>query len=326
LDFPGGQLMLEGWIGKLVQPHSFHVERLRQTMTFDIKRWHLGFIAGAAMCLSPISTTLAADSAKEPAAVDMFDAIDQGVVDVKFIARDSQRGRLVMTNKTNQPVDVVVPDAFAGVPVVMHQFGGGGMGGGGGGGGQQSVGGGGGGGRGGGGRGGGGRGGGGGGRGGGGRFNIAPEAVTRVDVPLVCLDHGLKDPSTSKPYEVRPIEDVVSDPAVISVVAAYSNGDLDADATQAAIWHLNSEVSWQDLSAKLTGTVRNVVRDPYFSADEIKAAMQIVSDAQQATAGKKVEPRHWKPVSERNRDGEKDATPEKLETVSEFKPSTEGDE
>jgi hypothetical protein len=320
--------MLEGWIGEPVQPHSFHVERLWQIMTFDIKRWHLGLIAGAALCLSPISTTTAAESAQQPAGVDMFDAIDQGVVDVKFIARDSQRGRLVMTNKTDKAVDVIVPDAFAGVPVVMHQMGGmGGMGGGMGGGGQQSVGGGGGGGRGGGGggRGGGGRGGGGRG-GGGGRFNIAPEAVTRVDVPLVCLDHGLKDPTTSKPYEVRPLEDVVTDPAVISVVAAYSNGDLDANATQAAIWHLNSEVSWQELSAKQTGTERNIVRGPYFSADEMKEAMQIVSAARQETAGEKVEPRHWKPVSQRNLDGEKDATPEKLETVSEFKPAAEGDE
>jgi hypothetical protein len=307
LDFPTDQFMLEGWIGELVQPHSFHVERLRQIMTFNIKRWHFALIAGVAIFVSPIPASLAADSTQEPAAVDMFDAIDQGSVDVKFIARDSQRGRLIMTNKTNQPIDVVVPDAFAGVPVVMHQFGGGGMGGGGGGG-NQSV------------------GGGGGGRGGGGRFNIAPEAVTRIDVPLVCLDHGLKDPSTSKPYEVRPIEDVVTDPAVVSVVAAYSNGDLDADVTQAAIWHLNSKVSWQDLSTKLTGTARNVVREPYFSADEINEAMQIVSAARQETAGEKVEPRHWKPVSQRNLDGEKDATPEKLETVSEVKPAPAGDE
>ncbi|TWU25577.1 hypothetical protein [Bythopirellula polymerisocia] len=242
-------------------------------------------------------------------ALDVFDAIDQGVIDAKFIARDSQRGRLFLTNKTDEPVDVLIPDAFAGVPV-MHQFGGGGGGGGfggggGGGGGQQSVGGGGG------GRGGGGRGGGGGGRGGG-RFNVAPEEVSTIDVPLLCLDHGLRDPSSNKPYEIRPIEDVVSDPAVIEIVAAYANGDLQPAAAQAAVWNVNSKVGWQELAAKLTGTVRHAVRNPYFSAAEIKSAMAIVAQAQQATAGQEIERRNWQPVSERNPDGEKDATPEKL--------------
>ena len=73
-------------------------------------------------------------------AVEIFDAIDQGLVDVKFVARDSTKGRLVITNKTQEEVNVFVPEAFAGVPV-LRQFGGGGgggIGGGGGGGGQQS--------------------------------------------------------------------------------------------------------------------------------------------------------------------------------------------
>ncbi len=248
-------------------------------------------------------------------ALDVFEAIDQDLVDVKFIARDSQRGRLFLTNKTDEPVDVIIPEAFAGVPV-MHQFGGGGggFGGGGGGGGQQSVGGGGGGGRGGGGRGGGGR--------GGGRFNVAPEKVSTIDVPLLCLDHGLRDPSSNKPYEIRPIEDVVEDPAVIEIVAAYANGDLDPAAAQAAVWNVNSKVSWQELAAKLTGTVRHAVRNPYFTAAEIKNAMAIVSSAQSATAGKKVERRNWKPVSQRNPDG-KEATPERLDLPEDLGPRSD---
>ena len=233
------------------------------------KNWHFSLALAALGCVWQTSHCLADEPAESTPAVDVFEAIDQDLMEVKFIARDSQRGRLFLTNKTDKAIDVIVPDAFAGVPVVMHQFGGGGMGGGGMGGGmgggKQSVGGGGGG-----GRGGGGRGGGGGGRGGGGRFNVAPEDVSRIDVPLLCLNHGFRDPSTNKPYEIRPIEDVVSDPAIVEVIAAYSNGDLDAAASQAAIWHLNSEVTWQDLAAKLTGTVREIVRDPYFSKQKFK--------------------------------------------------------
>jgi hypothetical protein len=130
----------------------------------------------------------------------------------------------------------------------------------------------------------------------------------------VCLDHGLRDPSTNKPYEIRPIEDVVKDPAVIEVIEAYTTGEIAPAATQAAIWHLNSSVGWDELSAKLTGTVRNVVREPYFSPEEIQAAMTIVTQAQKVTAGAEVKPRNWKPMSERG--GESNATPEKLDLTT----------
>jgi hypothetical protein len=181
-------------------------------------------------------------------------------------------------------------------------MGGGGMGGGGMGGGQQSVGGGGGG-----GRGGGGRGGGGGFRGGGGGrggFNIQPERILRINVPLLCLDHGLREPSSSKPYAIRPIENYIKDPAVIEIVAAYANGDLPTGAAQAAVWNLNSGTSWEELAAKLTGTKRQIVREPYFSRDEIHSAMAIVNEAQQATFGQKVKPRPFKLPREEGADEE----------------------
>lgn len=239
-------------------------------------------------------------TATEPAAdepLDLFDAIDQGKVDAKFVARSAAKGRLVLTNKTDEPVNVLVPDAFAGVPV-LRQFGGGGggLGGGGGGGlgggggGGQSVGG----------------GGGGGGRGGGGgAFNIAPERIERIDVPLLCLDHGLRDPSSSKPYEIRPIEDVVTSPALVEIVKAYANGELPRGASQAAAWHINSGVSWNELAAKLTGTKRNINRSPYFSRDEIQAAMAIVNRAETMTAGNEIYPRNWK--SPRQKAAEKES-------------------
>jgi hypothetical protein len=245
------------------------------------------------------------------AALDLFDAIQKGKVDATFIARNSKQGRIILKNKTKGPISVGIPDAFIGVPLAQFGgggmggggMGGGGMGGGGMGGGQQSVGGGGGGGRGGGGRGGGGGGfrGGGGGRGG---FNIQPEKIKRIDVPLVCLDHGLREPSSSKPYAIRPIENYIKDPAVIEIVAAYANGDLPTGAAQAAVWNLNSGTSWEELAAKLTGTKRQIVREPYFSRDEIRAAMAIVSEAQQMTAGKKVKPRPFKLPGEEEADQE----------------------
>ena len=248
------------------------------------------FAVGLAGTLSPVNAESSASKAAAAESMDLFDAMQQGVVDARFVARNSQKGRIIMENKTGNPLLIEIPDAFIGVPMAQMGGMGGGMGGGGMGGGQQSVGGGGGGG----GRGG-GRGGGGGGRGrGGGGFNIPPERIVRVDVPLLCLDHGLKEPSSSKPYAIRPIENFIKDPALIEIVAAYAGGDLPPGAAQAAVWNVNSEVSWDELATKLTGTKRNINRAPYFSRDEIQGAMAIVAEARQATAGKKVEPRPFK--------------------------------
>lgn len=262
------------------------------------------WLLALAMLLSPPSTTFAvgpessdADSTlaeeQESDVVDIFQAIDDDLLEVKFVARSATKGRIVMTNKTDKPVEVEIPEAFAGVPV-LKQFGGGGFGGGGGGfggggfgggGGNQGVGG-----------GGGGRGGGRGGGGrGGGRFSVPPEKVERIDVPLVCLDHGLKDPSSSKPYELRPIEDVVNDPATIEVVKAYANGELPFEASQAAVWHLNSDVSWIELANKKTGTVRSMVRDSYFSPAEVRMAYRIAYQAKAMTAEVTLERRNWVP-------------------------------
>ncbi len=223
--------------------------------------------------------------------VDLFQAMEEGIVDAKFVARSSSKGRLVLHNKTKQPLAVKLPEAFVGVPA-LAQFGGGGMGGGGrggrggggfgggGGGGNQSVGGGG---MGGGGRGGGGRG------GGGGVFNIAPEKIGRVDLPLLCLDHGLKDPIASIPYEIRPIETRIDKPAVIEIVKAFGRGELHRGSAQAAVWNLNNGVSWNELAAKQTGTVRNTIREPYFSRQEMQFALAIAKEAVRRTAGQKVE-------------------------------------
>jgi hypothetical protein len=227
-----------------------------------------------------------ADAASNPEdARDIFAAIDDGQAEVTFIAKNDHAARVIITNKTKKPLHVRLPEAFAGVPV-LAQFGGGGggrggggggLGGGGlgGGGGQQSVGGGGG------GLGGGGLGGGG---GGGGFFSVPPEKTIKVNLATVCLDHGLRDPSSSKPYKMVPILDHVQRPEVVELLKAFGRGELQHDAAQAAAWHLNSGVSWEELAAKLTGTRRSFSRAPYFSAEEIRAGMAYANEARRLAA------------------------------------------
>jgi hypothetical protein len=232
-----------------------------------------------ALLLFAAPGALADDAAETPTkesteVMDLFAAEEAGQIEVKFIAKNSHKGRILVTNKLPNGVKVRLPEAFIGVPVVA-QFGGGGMGGGGmggggmgagGGGGQQAMG------------GGGGMGGGGMG-GGGGMFSIPPDRVTKIDVPLLCLDHGKADPTSSNPYKLRPVDPSTDRPEVIELLKAFGNGDLQHNAAQAAVWHLNSDVSWEELATKLTGTTRNLNRSPYFNRFELQSALAYASEA-----------------------------------------------
>jgi hypothetical protein len=63
-------------------------------------------------------------------------------------------------------------------------------------------------------------------------------------------------------------------------------------------------VGWAELAAKQTGTERNIVREPYFTGEELEAAVAIVNEARVATADQKVEPRPFKLPSDEAADDE----------------------
>jgi len=248
-------------------------------MTRQIRWMRFNFalaLSGAALLVGGLSSAWADSSAKSPTVapqqIEMFSGMRDGRLDVKIVARNDRAARVFITNNSDQPVSVQLPEAFAAVPA-LAQFGGGGAGGGGGrstttGGGNQSAGG---------GFGGGGQGGGGG--GGGGLFSVPPEETGKIDVALVCLDHGLRDPSSSKPYKIVPADEHLDRPAVIELLKAFGRGELQHGAAQAAVWHLNSDMNWQQLAAKLQGTRRNFRRPPYFSPAEIRAGMAYAHEA-----------------------------------------------
>jgi hypothetical protein len=104
--------------------------------------WACGLMLAVAVAL-PLASSKAAPSEKSGAAaksadkpaatdkklVDLFDAMKSGDVDVKFVAKNSREGQLLVKNKTDQPLTVKLPDAFAAVPVLAQVPGGGGAGG-----------------------------------------------------------------------------------------------------------------------------------------------------------------------------------------------------
>ncbi len=231
-------------------------------------------IPAVVLAASPTST-----SKKEPPAksVDLFVGMDSGEVEAVLIPKDSTGGTIMIKNKTDKPLTVKIPAAFAGVPILaqMGGMGGGGMGGGGmggmggGGGGMQGMGGG----MGGGGMGGGGMGGGGMGGGGmGGMFNIAPDKVQKVKITAVCLDHGKADPNPRVPYKPVPIGDYAKDPAVAELLTLMLQGKIDQHSAQAAVWHIQNGLSWEELANKVGIKHIDGRKEPYFVAAQLERA------------------------------------------------------
>src|SRR5262249_3651753 len=68
-------------------------------------------------------------------------------------------------------------------------------------------------------------------------------------------------------------------PAVVELLKAFGNGDLDHQAVQAAAWHLNNDMSWEELKAQLQGTKRTHNRPPYFTADQLRNGMAYANNA-----------------------------------------------
>ncbi|MBI1248725.1 hypothetical protein GC197_12900 [bacterium] len=274
-------------------------------------KWHMvgrwfGCIAVlGCMASMAVAGDKATDSTSDVETVGLFQAMEDGVIEVKFIPMSSERGTVIITNKTNKKMRLAMPAAFAGVP--LAQFGGGGFGNGGMGGGMggmggmgggmggmgggmnQGMGGGMGGGMMGGGMG--GMGGGMGGMGGGGGFfNVLPEKVQKFKVGGVCLDHGKAEPNPKIPYELRPIESYTTKPGVAEICAMMARGELNQRSAQAAAWHLNNGMSWQELANK---QIEHLVTGPtpYFSRVELQIAYKASEIAkEQAKAREKLKP------------------------------------
>jgi len=229
--------------------------------------------------------------------VKLFDAIQDGLVDVKVTAYDSKHAKVSVKNKTTEPLKVDLPTSFALVPV-LPQYGGGYGGGGYGnsgygnsgngssgygsnGGGYQSSGG---------GYGSSGNGSNGygsngygsngyGNSGGYGRsYNIPAEKIVSQTLHTVCLDHGKADPNPKVRYEIRPIADVTKKTEVQVLCQMLGDGYVDQSVAQAAAWNLNNDMSWGELNAK-TRRVMGEPERPYFEPGLLEAAQKITEEA-----------------------------------------------
>lgn len=221
--------------------------------------------------------------------VKMFDAMNQGLIDVVLTQHSSLDATITYKNKGTEPIEIILPASFGGK--ALAQFGGFGQGGGNNNnnnnnnGGGQNVG--------------GGnnnnnnnnRGGGGGGRGGGGNWNVVPDreetlallprSIVRQQVKTVCLEHGKREPHQGMRYKIVPIEQVTDCEEVQALCSLLGNEDANQAAIQAAAWHLNCNMSWEELEKKTSRpTRRNPQTQRWFNGDQITSAQNIVTRAE----------------------------------------------
>ena len=244
--------------------------------------------------------------------VEMFDAMDQGLITVEYIGRDSKQANIIFKNKSDESLDVVLPETFGALPVVAQMLGGmggmgmggmgggmggmgggmGGMGGGMGGmGGGQGMGGGfGGGGMGGMGGGMGGMGGMGGGMGGmggmgmGGMMRVEPDRPRKVTVGTLCLEHGKADPNPRMKYRIVRLSEVNANPEVAELCKALAQGKVPQNTAQAAAWHIANGLSWEELAKKPRVISEYTGIELYFSGLEIQNALRLTALVQQSAS------------------------------------------
>jgi hypothetical protein len=221
---------------------------------------------------SAAASAATVENASEPVAVDLFQAMEAGDLEVKLIPKDSTQSTVLIENKSDRPLRIRLPEAFAGVPVLAQDFGNdrGGLGrGGGNNNSNQSFGG-----------GMGGMGGMGMGMGGmGGMFNVAPAAVRKLKVKTVCLEHGKPDPNPRIPYALKPLESVTQDGKVIELCKMLGRNEIDQHAAQAAAWHLTDGLTWPQLLAKIKVRHLNGATETYFTRRDLNRAMLVVQEA-----------------------------------------------
>jgi hypothetical protein len=199
--------------------------------------------------------SLAPEATAEPRDVELFAAMEEGAVDVVLIPRDSKKVTIQVKNKTDKPLTVKLPEAFAGVPVLAQFQPPGGAA-------PQAI----------------GMPGGGGGNPlfGGGVMNIPPGKIVKVKRPAVCLEHGKPEPGPRIAYRIAPLEEANDNDGVRELLTQYPFDRTNQRIAQLAAWHLANGKSWEELDGLTIKHInRQVTRQ--FSREEISAARKIVA-------------------------------------------------
>ena len=250
----------------------------------------------AAVCFAATSSTRGDGPIRKPSfdpeatRVELFDGLEREQLSVRISPRDAYSSKVFITNETDQPLTVILPEAVAAVHVLKQLpgldnifgdqgantgngqgnqgagqsiggvFQGQGQGQGQGNNAQNPF----------------------GNQPGNGFFSIPPEKTVQVSLATVCLDHGQPDPAPRMTYELRRVEDHTDDPVLRELLRGYEPEHDQRMVLQAAVWNRSSEMSWKELAAKTVR--RGPVQFRCFSRKQLEQAQVLVADAEESIA------------------------------------------
>ena len=200
----------------------------------------------------------APESRQQP--VDLFSAISNKQVEVKFIARDDKQSVVRIENCTEQPVSVRLAEAFVGEPDVPYDREPAAR--------TQTV---------------------------GGSFpyepmgrvsdendgvmlHVEPGKEVQLPVRTVCLDPGLPPPRPDLSYQIRPVASHSANPALYELCRMLGQPGTKENASQAAAWYLDDGLSWAALGAMHTPSPQGRLI-PVFTASDIRLAKKLAAKA-----------------------------------------------
>jgi hypothetical protein len=132
-----------------------------------------------------------------------------------------------------------------------------------------------------------------GGMGGGGMFNVPAGKVSKLKLVTVCLEHGKKDPNPRVAYKLIPVESFAKDAVVCELLKMLVRGQIDQHSAQAAAWHLQSGLSWEELAKKVGAKHIGGRTEPYFTAVHLRrahAAVQMANERAEKSASQEKSP------------------------------------
>ena len=115
-------------------------------------------------------------------------------------------------------------------------------------------------------------------------FTVAPGKTIALRSLTVCLDYGLREPTTRMPYRLVAIDTVSHDPRLALVLGGLASGQISPKVAQAAAWHVSSGRTWEQLTAEVIDRAGGDPDVPVFSAAELVAAKRVVEIAARLSA------------------------------------------
>lgn len=110
-------------------------------------------------------------------------------------------------------------------------------------------------------------------------FSIPAEKTVQLQLQTVCLDYGRREPNAKLTYQLRRLEDTVSDPVLRIVLQRYEPNKTDRKALQAAAWHLANGLNWKELAAKQDVHAGGIIT-PHFTSHQIRTAQRLIEEAE----------------------------------------------